>query len=82
MSTKTKYPFFTDDAPKDEVEAIIAMAKSEQAALLDEQWLKLESAWYNLTTQLRRNGKFKAWLMTASQEEVKRLADSLPPAKR
>ena len=78
MNTKERYPFFTVDAPKEEVEAILALAGSEEAALLDDQWLKYESAWSTLWSRLRANGSLSAWLVKASDDQIKALADSLP----
>lgn len=78
MNTKDKYPFFKDDAPKEEVEAIIAMAESEEAALLDDEWIRYESAWSSLWSRMRNNGKLSAWLVKASDDQIKALADSLP----
>lgn len=76
-----KYPFFKNDAPKEEVEAIIAMAESEGAALMDDQWIKYESAWSSLWSRMRANGRLQAWLVKASDDQIKALADALPLKK-
>lgn len=73
-----KYPFFTEDADEKEVADIIALAESEEAALMDDQWIKYESAWSALWSRMRANGKLQAWLIKASDDQIKALADSLP----
>lgn len=78
MNTKEEYPFFTGDAPEEEIEAILALAGSEEASLLDDQWMKYESAWSSMWSSLRANGKLSAWLIKASDDAIKALADSLP----
>lgn len=78
MNTKERYPFFADGADEKEVEAIIAMAGSEEAALLDDEWIRYESAWSSLWSRMRNNGKLSAWLVKASDDQIKTLADALP----
>lgn len=81
MNTKEQYPFFSGDAPEEEVEAIITMAESEEAALMDDQWIRLESAWSSLWSRMRANGRLQAWLVKASDDQIKALADALPLKK-
>lgn len=75
---KDKYPFFAENADEKEVEAMIAFAGSEEAMMMDSEWLRYESAWSTLWGRLRNNGKLSAWLLKASDDQIKALADKMP----